>query len=167
MPDEWMVYRDLRLRALQDAPDAFGSTYAHERQRADGDWHTRLAAGAASSRDCPLVGEVDGEPSGLAWVRLVDEEPAIAHLYQMWVAPERRGQGVGRALLDIAVQWARTVGAHAVRLDVTVNNSPAVQLYEQAGFRRVGTPKPLRPGSPLQSRRLQRFLKTGADEASA
>jgi ribosomal protein S18 acetylase RimI-like enzyme len=114
-----------------------------------------------------LVAEVDGEPSGLAWVRLVDEEPAVAHLYQMWVAPDRRGQGVGRALLDMAVQWARTVGAHAVRLDVTVSNSPAVQLYEQAGFRPVGTPNSLRPGSPLQSRRLQRLLTTGAGEPSA
>ena len=155
----------MRLRALHDAPDAFGSTYAHECQRADADWRTRLAGGAASSRELPLVAEVDGEPSGLAWVRLADEEPAVAHLYQMWVAPEHRGQGIGRGLLDMAVQWARTAGAHALRLDVTVSNSPAVQLYEQAGFRPMGTPKPLRPGSALQSRCLQRSLTTGAAEA--
>ncbi len=166
-PDEWGLYRDLRLRALQDAPDAFGSTYAHECQRADADWRTRLADGAASSRELPLVAEVDGEPCGLAWARLPDEEPAVAHLYQMWVAPERRGHGVGRALLDMAVEWARASGAHAMRLDVTVSNSPAVELYERAGFRPVGNPKPLRPGSTLLSRSLQRSLTTGAGEVSA
>jgi hypothetical protein len=94
-PDEWWLYRDLRLRALQDAPDAFGSTYAHECQRADSDWRTRLERGAASLRDLPLVAEVDGAPSGLAWARLEDEVPAVAHLYQMWVAPERRGRAWG------------------------------------------------------------------------
>ena len=165
-PDEWRLYRDLRLRALQDAPDAFGSTYAHECQRADADWQSRLEGGAGSSRELPVVAEVDGEPCGLAWARLADEEPTVALVYQMWVAPERRGQGVGRALLDMAVDWARMAGAHTVRLDVTVSNRPAVALYERAGFRPVGDPKPLRAGSALQSRCLQRSLRTG-DEASA
>jgi GNAT superfamily N-acetyltransferase len=165
-PDEWRLYRDLRLRALQDAPDAFGSTYEHECQRTDSDWRTRLERGAASARDLPLVAEVDGEPTGLAWARLSDEEAGVAHLYQMWVAPESRGQGVGRALLDAAVEWARTAGAHALMLNVTIGNSPAVHLYERAGFVPVGDPGPLRPGSALQSRSLRRALLVGSSEAS-
>lgn len=165
--DEWGLYRALRLRALQDAPDAFGSTYAQEGQRADAEWRTRLAGGADSVRELPLVAEADGEPCGLAWARLAEEEPAVAQLYQMWVAPEWRGHGVGRALLDMAVQWARPAGAHAMRLDVTVSNGPAAGLYDRAGFRPVGSPKPLRPGSALQSQRMQRSLETGAVEESA
>jgi ribosomal protein S18 acetylase RimI-like enzyme len=166
-PEDWRLYRDLRLRALQDAPDAFGSTYAHECERADTDWRTRLARGSTSNRDLPLVAEVDGEPGGLAWACLEDEVPAVAHLYQMWVAPECRRQGVGGALLDAAVAWARTVESDALMLDVTVSNGPAVHLYEQAGFVPVGNPKPLRPGSPLQSRSLRLSFAIGSAEASA
>ncbi len=164
--DEWSLYRALRLRALQDAPDAFGSTYAHESQRTDREWRARLADGVAASRQLPLVAEVDGEPCGLAWMRLTDEEPMVAHLYQMWVTPECRRRGVGRELLDMSVQWARTAGAHVVRLDVTVTNRPAAQLYDRAGFRPVGNPTPLRPGSALLSQRLERSLTTVAGGAS-
>jgi hypothetical protein len=42
-----------------------------------------------------------------------------------------------------------------------------VELYERAGFRPVGNPKPLRPGSTLLSRCLQRSLAAGAAEESA
>jgi ribosomal protein S18 acetylase RimI-like enzyme len=165
-PDEWWLYRDLRLRALQDSPDAFGSTYAQECHRTDSDWGTRLARGATSRRDLPLLAEVNGEPGGLAWVRIEEDALSVAHLYQMWVAPDRRGQGVGRALLDAAVEWARTAGTHALMLDVTVSNGPALHLYERAGFVAIGDPKPLRPGSSLQSRSMQLSFTSGSAKAS-
>lgn len=107
-----------------------------------------------------MLAEVNGAPSGLAWVRVAEDAPAVAHLYQMWVAPERRRQGVGRALLDAAVRWAREAGARAVALDVTVGNSEAARLYERAGFVPTGDSKPLRPGSTLQSRSLRLALST-------
>ena len=58
---EWAVYKDLRLRALADSPDAFGSTLAKEQNRSDAEWASRLAAGV-NSWDLPLVAEVDGKP---------------------------------------------------------------------------------------------------------
>jgi hypothetical protein len=79
-PDEWDLYRTLRLAALAESPDAFGSTLAHERARADSDWESRLSGGARSPRELPLVAEVDNEPSGLAWVRLGDDHGSGAHL---------------------------------------------------------------------------------------
>jgi len=42
-PHEWRIYRDLRLRALADSPDAFGSTFERERDRPDAEWADRLA----------------------------------------------------------------------------------------------------------------------------
>ena len=157
-PNEWQLYRDLRLRALQESPEAFGSTYAHEAGRSESEWASRLSRGAHSAQDLPLVAEVNDEPSGLAWVRLEGEASAIAHLYQMWVVPARRRQGVGRALLDAAVAWARAAGAQAVALDVTCDNADAVGLYESVGFMPTGARKPLRPGSALQSQSMQLSL---------
>ena len=69
-PHEWRTYKDLRLRALADSPDAFGSTLAAEQDRTDAEWSSRLASGAGSGLDLPLVAEVDGEPAGLAWGRI-------------------------------------------------------------------------------------------------
>ena len=158
-PDEWRLYRDLRLHALQESPDAFGSTYAHETQRFDREWASRLSRGVSSPWDLPLVAEVSAEPCGLAWVRIAEDAPAIAHLYQMWVTPKRRRQGIGRALLDAAVAWARKAGAHTIVLDVTGGNHDAMRLYERAGFVPTGEPKPLRPGSTLQSQALHLALE--------
>lgn len=151
-PADWPMYRDLRLGALAEAPYAFGSTYAEESQRADDVWAARLAAPAqdAFRRACPLVAELDGAPVGLTWIKLDDagSDARTASLYQVWVAPRARGLGVGAALLDAAVAWARDVRATAVNLDVTVGNGAAERLYLRAGFVPVGAPVP-QPGKPL------------------
>jgi len=148
-PADWPVYRDLRLSALAEAPYAFGSTHAEESQRPDDVWAARLAAPALGSyrRACPLVAELAGVPVGLMWVKLDDAGTGTASLYQVWVAPAARGRGVGAALLDAALAWARRVRATAVNLDVTVGNGAAERLYARAGFVPVGAPAP-QPGRP-------------------
>ena len=157
-PDEWRTYRDLRLRALAESPDALGSTLERERERPDPEWAARLDAGARSSSEAPLVAERGDEAVGLTWVRLQDGEPGVAHLYQLWVAPEHRGHGVARRLLDAAVAWARAAGAHTLALDVTCGDTPAMRLYSRAGCRPAGDPQPLRPGSPLRVQPLRLTL---------
>src|SRR5687767_13136762 len=72
---EWRTYRDLRLRALRDDPDAFGSTYEREAARPAEDWKDRLAAGVTDAGQLPIVALVGETPVGLAWGR-VDERDA-------------------------------------------------------------------------------------------
>lgn len=157
-PDEWRLYRSLRLRALRDSPDAFGSTYARESAFPDAEWIERLARGTASSGDLPLVAECDGEPCALLWARVDESAPSKAHLYQMWVAPECRRRRVGHALLETVAAWARTVGVDTLELDVTLENEPAVRLYERAGFTLFGESRPLRPGSELRAQAMRRVI---------
>jgi GNAT superfamily N-acetyltransferase len=162
-PDEWRTYRDLRLRALAESPDAFGSTLAREHERPDADWAARLDAGARSPAEAALVAERGGEPVGLAWARLEDSSPGVAHLYQVWVAPEHRGRGAARGLLAAAADWARAAGAHTLALDVTCGDTPAMRLYTRAGCRPAGAPQPLRPGSTLRVQPLRlRLTETDA-----
>ena len=146
---EWRTYRELRLRALAESPNAFGTTVAEAQQRTDADWASQLSSGVESSSDLPLVAEVGGAMVGMAWGKLDAVEPSAAHLFQMWVRPESRGLGAGSTLLAAVVAWLRSLNAASLGLRVTCDNAPARRLYERAGFLRRGRPEPLRPGSPV------------------
>ncbi|GAB3403439.1 GNAT family N-acetyltransferase [Massilia agilis] len=158
-PHDWPAWRDMRLRSLADSPDAFGSTLAEEQPRPADVWAARLAAAAVSGRDRPLVAEVDGAAVGLLWAKVDAADESVVNLFQVWVAPEGRGRGVGASLLREAIHWARSTGAGAVQLGVTQGDTPAQRLYARAGFRPVGAPEPLRPGSPLLSQAMRLALR--------
>ena len=156
--EEWPAYRTIRLRALADAPDAFGSTLAAEEALAPETWAARLARSTTSGIDRALAAEANGELIGLAWAKQDADDASIVNLFQMWVAPEARGQGVAGALLDEAVRWATARGARALQLGVTCTNAGAVRLYERAGFVEAGVREPLRPGSALMEQRMRLAL---------
>ena len=149
-PDDWPIYRDLRLRALADSPQAFCSTLAEESVRPDDAWAARLAAPAlgAYRHAWPYVAELDGMAVGLAWVKLDTPDAATASLYQVWVAPQARGRGAGAALMEAAIAWARARRATTLHLDVTSGDGAAARLYRRTGFVDVGAPVP-RPGTGL------------------
>ena len=69
-----------------------------------------------------------------------DPHPASAHVADLglMVAAGHRRRGIGGALLDAAVDWARGAGVRKLELHVFPHNAPAIALYERAGFRREG-----------------------------
>lgn len=154
--DEWTLYRALRLEALRDAPNAFGSTLAREKAFADQEWITRLERGVASDVDAPLVAESDGRAVGLAWARIDAEQPGTAKLYQFWVHPEFRRRGVGRLLIDAAIAWARGSNVTEMVLDVALGPESAIDFYRRVGFYVVGECSPLRPGSSVLQQGMRR-----------
>ena len=75
---------------------------------------------------------VDGEPAGIAGAGLPDDDSV--ELLGMWTAPEFRGRGVGRALVEWAVATAREQGRRRVGLWYADGNDSARRLYERCGF---------------------------------
>ena len=69
-----------------------------------------------------------------------DTHPASAHVADLglMVAKDARRQGVGQALLEASVEWARSSGVRKLELHVFPWNEPAIQLYERFGFEREG-----------------------------
>lgn len=61
-----------------------------------------------------------------------------AELTALFVAPDRRGRGVGRALLAAAVAFAREAQARCLHVETQSCNVPAIRFYERAGFRFCG-----------------------------
>ena len=138
--DDWQAMREIRLQALRDAPEAFASTYAKEAAFTTADWHRR------ASRDGSFLAYLpDGELAGLAGG--FEEEPGVVELVSMFVRPQGRGHGVGEALVDAVVAWARNRDAASVHLWVTETNKPARRLYERCGFAATAERQPL-PSNP-------------------
>jgi GNAT superfamily N-acetyltransferase len=63
-------------------------------------------------------------------------EPGVAELRRMYVAPEARGSGIGRRILEALEQEARVLGYGTIRLETGFRQREAIGLYESAGFRR-------------------------------
>lgn len=152
---EFSSYRKLRLSALEESPDAFGSTLGAEQLRPTEEWASRLQGGCNSGLDLPLIGQVGTTAAGLAWGKVDRSDSTIVHLYQMWVAPEFRGRGVARLLLRTIVAWAASQQARSVHLGVAREQSSAMRLYLSEGFVPFGQVEPLRPGSALLAQRMR------------
>ncbi|HEY0738812.1 MAG TPA: GNAT family N-acetyltransferase [Herpetosiphonaceae bacterium] len=128
-------YQLLRLRALREHPEAFGTSLEEEQ--------SLPLEQVASQLDDPM-----GKSAAFGtW--LDDRLVAIVSLFRfprpktrhkailggMYVAPEARGKGIGKALLEQTLIYARTLdGLEDVTLAVTVGNTAARQLYLNAGF---------------------------------
>ncbi len=144
---ETSLFKTLRLRALADAPDAFAETFAQADARPDADWENLTCSVTEPDRHVMFVAEDAGRPLGLTFGLLDRERPGVARVGGMWVAPEARGRGAGRALLDAVVAWARGRRFTRIELWVTVGNSPAALLYRRAGFVETGV-RDVLPANP-------------------
>jgi len=158
LPGDWCLYRDLRLAALSDSPDAFGGTLSAEQGRPPAMWQDRLQAARISGLDLPLVAHSNARPAGLVWAKVDGSQHGVINVFQMWVAAEHRGQGIGRALLGRIAGWARQEGARELQLGVACGDSPAMRLYLNTGFRPFGHTVPLRDGSTLQAQYMRLVL---------
>ena len=139
--DAWERSRAIRLRALWDTPDAFGSTLAGEVDQDEAWWRARVAnpdAVTFVARDARGdVGLVVGAKHHL--------HAGDAGLFSMWAAPEARGEGVAEALVEAVVAWARGGGFRRLVLDVADQNQRAVRFYARLGFEPTGRLSTLPP----------------------
>ncbi|MGC9379979.1 GNAT family N-acetyltransferase [Streptomyces sp. MH13] len=103
----------------------------------DGDSRTFVAHGAAGD----LAGFVAVSYS--EWNRRLTVE-------DIEIAPEHRGRGVGRALMGLAVEFARERGAGHLWLEVTNINAPAIHAYRRMGFTFCGLDTALYAGTPSE-----------------
>jgi GNAT superfamily N-acetyltransferase len=124
--------RGVRLRALADTPEAFGSTHERELARAPAEWQRWLSPAATFLLELP-----DG-PAGIVAGQRDEVNPSIVWLQAMWVDSSQRGQGGADALVDAVLRWARSEGAREVRLQVVETNHRARRFYERLGFRANG-----------------------------
>ena len=144
--DQWRELRALRFRALADDPDAFGSTLAAEMAEPEEAWRLWWLGRADG---IALVAEEDGRFVAMGFGGPAPGHPEVAGFFGMWVAPDARRRGIGTALIERLVEWARSTGYRQVGLGVTTTNLTAVEVYAGLGFVDSGARMALRGGSEL------------------
>jgi ribosomal protein S18 acetylase RimI-like enzyme len=136
--DDAFNFRHIRLLGLRESPTAFGASFAQEENMSVGDFAQRLDGGpdrwviGAFDED-QLVGVVGFYREGS------DKTRHKGGIWGMFVSPQSRRKGVGRALFEDALRRIdETPGLRSVRLSVVTSNKSALRLYEKLGFIRFG-----------------------------
>lgn len=149
-PSDAAAFQALRLRALRESPEAFGSTYAEESGRSLAEIAERLAGSTGAF----FIGGTLDPGGDLVGIAGCYRESKVKRRHEglvigMFVAPEARGRGLGGALLDAVIARARTLpGLEQLTLCVVPENTAARQLYVSRGFRSFGiAPRALRDES--------------------
>lgn len=131
-PDEGELLRATRLRAVADAPDAFGQSISVLLAQSPAEWHAAARAASSGPSRAWFLAEGDSGVEGLVLGRR--RPPRTLLVFSMWVAPEARRSGLGTALIEVAERWAAGWGARETVLWVVAANTGARRFYERLGF---------------------------------
>jgi GNAT superfamily N-acetyltransferase len=150
-----MTIRDVRLP--QDEPailafinglQAYEASFEPNRRRdpnfAADHWRD-LQHRCAEKHGTMLIAEHEGKPVGWAFAHdqlgelfVVEPERQHGYLAELYVVPEVRGKGIGRALIEGCEAWARGRGHRLLQVGVLARNARAIRSYEGAGYSAYG-----------------------------
>lgn len=135
-PNQWGLYRDLRLEALRSDPIAFGSSFEEEVVLPKEVWLNRIPNA--------LFAFIEGKPVGLITWRREDRIKIrhTAYINSMYVTGKFRSQGIGCKLMNAAIDSIKVShGILKIRLSVIAPQVAAFKLYTGFGFTPIGTAK--------------------------
>jgi ribosomal protein S18 acetylase RimI-like enzyme len=129
MPADARLYREIRLEALQQVPEAFGSTFEQEGAQSLGQFEEVLTKadvfGAFRNRD--LLGMAGYRTQAGA------KRAHKGYLWGMYVRADARGTGIAKPLVEAVLAHARQ-HVELVQLTVVAENETAQRLYRSCGF---------------------------------
>ncbi|GAA4877638.1 GNAT family N-acetyltransferase [Serinicoccus chungangensis] len=139
-PDDWSSYKDVRLRALRESPEAFVASAEEEEAFPDDRWQERM------ERSRRVLAYDGDEVVGVVSVGTGHRTniPGAGELFGLWVAPARRGTGVARRLLEKAAKVGREIGLRQLVYWVGTDNGRAVAFASSFGFRPTDDRRPMR-----------------------
>ena len=140
--EDSIAYWELRLEALQNNPEAFGTSYEEAIQREN---PIERVKSNLKVKGNYTFGAFD--QSTLVGVVTLSQEGSLkmkhrANIVAMYVSPTVRGKGIGKALMELAIEQAK-VSPEIVKVNLAVvtSNEAAKNLYLQLGFIVFGTEK--------------------------
>jgi len=134
----WSLYREARLRALEESPYSFTATLADEADRDEQFWRDRM------TRSSRLLAERE-TTIGIASLGPYPADPTAAELFGLYVVPDARSTGVASHLVDAAIALAAERGFRRLYYWVGTDNARAIGFGKNVGFRTTGHRRPARP----------------------
>jgi ribosomal protein S18 acetylase RimI-like enzyme len=127
--DEWQLYREVRLAALRDAPEAFVARFEDEASYGDDFWRERMI------RARRIVAERGDEHVGVLCLGLHNEDPETGEVFGLWTASTVRGQRAAWSLVSTAERQAVEDGCKQLYFWAGSYNASAVGFASSFGFR--------------------------------
>jgi putative acetyltransferase len=90
----------------------------------------------ATPRGCLLLATHQGQTAGCVALRQIDND--VCEMKRLYVRPEFRRKGIGRALAEAVIKRARKAGYKQMRLDTVPTMDAARWLYKSFGFKEIG-----------------------------
>lgn len=138
-PKRWKEYRNLRLEALRREPYAFNISHEEAIKTPSKKWKKRLN----KNPDPFLFAFVNDFPVGL--LQIVYEKSKklkhVAYISQFYISKEYRGRGIGKKLLEKAINIIKEKNIRVIRIGVYEKQESAIKLYRKLGFTIIGTYK--------------------------
>lgn len=131
-PEDGELLREMRLRSLDDAPEAFGQSVSEASMRGEADWQQQARQASTGDRRAWFLAHGPTGVTGLVQGRR--RPPRDLLVFSMWVDPQTRRGGVGRRLIETVEAWAGEWGATRTVLWVFGSNELALRFYRRLGF---------------------------------
>lgn len=131
---DWEKYRDIRLEALKDEPDAFGSSYDEYKDKSDSYWKDKMSLSSEKNGKsflCAVLDDNNFVSIGGAYQDENNEWNVIA----IYTKKEFRGSGAGALLFNKILEESKNRGIKKVFLRVNTKREPAISLYKKFGFK--------------------------------
>src|SRR5262249_40640576 len=135
-PEDADALRELRLEALRDNPLAFTADLAESEAHPPEHWRDLAARAGGEGNELIVVADGHTDLAGMAGIYL-PKQPKLRHSGAIWgvyVRPAVRGRGLGEAIVNEVLDWARERKLMTVRLSVVATNHWAKRCYERCGF---------------------------------
>lgn len=130
-PDQWSRLREIRLKALQINPEAFGGTFEKESAEDEAAWREKFI------KNDFLIASVDGVDGAIMYIEVLDGDfGATCWIGGCWSDPQFRGKGLFSAMMKFVDQQDRVWDVQG--LGVWTDNYSAIAAYEKLGFVKMG-----------------------------
>ena len=132
---DWEKFKELRLKALQSDPQAFGGTYESEVSHDQEYWKTLLD----NPERCFFAAEHQNTLIATAGAKKIQDRDSAYAIIGVYTSPEFRGKGVSSRLISLVEDEVKNRGIKQLELWVNAEQEHAVASYKKAGFAVTGT----------------------------
>jgi RimJ/RimL family protein N-acetyltransferase len=164
-PNRWKEYKELRLKALKEDPQAFGFSYEEEVDTPDKKWQAKLRKSQEKKSRVIIFASDKNRLVGMIVARLETEQikqEHVAEIVGFFVEKTYRGQGIGEKLFGRILEELKTL-PKIIKVELYVNprQTSALAIYRRFGFQEIGTfRKELKMGNKFyDSLAMELFLR--------